>query len=335
MALGVGEAVEVEVAFASDEAIAQEGGGEAGLGEAAGSGHLGELHLDGWLDAGLVEEVHSAVVQVVAAAQQDEGLGGEVTKVDARAVGGEVAAGENVGGGQARAAVLRAICRAGGILRDGEQDGVGEHGRVREILDDGFVAAEGQVNLALLEHARHGVGAPLEQVELDLREPSVEARQDLRQDAGVDEVTAADGDGPRAQRADIVELVAQVLLERPRLLDGLEVDAPGGRQADGARAAVEERHAERSFELADCDAQGGLGDEERLSRLGKALLPIYLIDVAHLLLHDDSLFLDVSVSIIISNLWSCKIYKLEEILKLRYAISNESDTSTVWRGELA
>lgn len=140
---------------------------------------------------------------------------------------------------------------------------------------------------------------------------------------------------PRAQRADVVELVAQVLLERPRLLDGLEVDAPGGRQADGARAAVEERHAERSFELADCDAQGGLGDEERLSCLGIALLPVDFIDVAHLLLHDDSLFLDVSVSIIISDLWSCKIYKLEEILELRYAISNESDTSTVWRGELA
>lgn len=65
-----------------------------------------------------------------------------------------------------------------------------------------------------------------------------------RQDAGVDEVAAADGDGPGAQRADVVELVAQVLLERPRLLDGLEVDAPGGRQADGPRASVEERHAE-------------------------------------------------------------------------------------------
>lgn len=67
MALGMGEAIEVEMAFASDEAVAQEGGGEAGLGEAAGGGHLGELHLDGWLDAGLAEEVHGAVVQVVAA----------------------------------------------------------------------------------------------------------------------------------------------------------------------------------------------------------------------------------------------------------------------------
>ena len=118
-------------------------------------------------------------------------------------------------------------------------------------------------------------------------------------------MAAADGDGPRAQRADVVELVAQVLLERPRLLDGLEVDAPGGRQADGPRAAVEERHAERGFELANRDAQGRLGDEERLSRLGKALLPVDLIDVAHVLLHDDSLFLDlldVSMPIIISDL---------------------------------
>lgn len=197
------------------------------------------------------------------------------------------------------------MCGAGHILRDGEQDGVGEHGRAREILDDGLIAAEGQVDLALLEHARHGVGAPLEQVELDLRELPIEARQDLWQDAGVDEMAAADGDGPRAQRADVVELVAQVLLERPRLLDGLEVDAPGGRQADGPRAAVEERHAERGFELANRDAQGRLGDEERLSRLGKALLPVDLIDVAHVLLHDDSLFLDlldVSMPIIISDL---------------------------------
>ena len=38
------------------------------FGEAAGGGHLGELHLDGWLDAGLAEEVYGAVVQVVAAA---------------------------------------------------------------------------------------------------------------------------------------------------------------------------------------------------------------------------------------------------------------------------
>ena len=287
VALGVGEAVEVEVAFASDEAVAQEGGGEAGFGEAAGGGHLGELYLDDWLDVGLVEEVHGAVVQVVAAAQQDEGLGGEVFEVNARAAGREVASGEDVGGGQA---VLRAMCGAGHILRDGEQDGVGEHGRAREILDDSLVAAEGQVDLALLEHARHGVGASLEQVELDLREPSVEARQDLWQDAGVDEVAAADGDGPRAQRADVVELVAQVLLERPRLLDGLEVDAPGGRQADGPRAAVEERHAERGFELANRDAQGGLGDEERLSCLGKTLLPVDFIDVAHILLHMHSLF---------------------------------------------
>lgn len=91
MALGVGEAVEVEVAFAGDEAVAQEGGGEAGFGKAAGGGHLRELYLDGRLDAGLAEEVHGAVVQVVAAAQQDEGLGGEVFKVDARTVGREVA----------------------------------------------------------------------------------------------------------------------------------------------------------------------------------------------------------------------------------------------------
>ena len=91
MALGVGEAVEVEVAFAGDEAVAQEGGGEAGFGKAAGGGHLRELYLDGRLDAGLAEEVHGAVVQVVAAAQQDEGLGGEVFKVrrsDSRARGG-------------------------------------------------------------------------------------------------------------------------------------------------------------------------------------------------------------------------------------------------------
>lgn len=140
MALGVGEAVEVEVAFAGDEAVAQEGGGEAGFGKAAGGGHLRELYLDGRLDAGLAEEVHGAVVQVVAAAQQDEGLGGEVFKVDARTVGREVASGEDVGGGQA---ILRAMCGAGHILRDGEQDGVSEHGRVREIFDDGLVAAEG------------------------------------------------------------------------------------------------------------------------------------------------------------------------------------------------
>jgi len=68
VALGMGETVEVEMAFARDEVVAQEGGGEASFGEAAGGGHLGELHLDGWLDAGLAEEVYGAVVQVVAAA---------------------------------------------------------------------------------------------------------------------------------------------------------------------------------------------------------------------------------------------------------------------------
>ena len=248
----------------------------------------------------------------------------------------EVVPGEDVGCGQALALVLG---MDGLALGDGQQDGIAEGGRAREVLDDGRVTAEGQVELALFQHVRHRMGTAFEQVQPDLGKLPVELRQEVGQDVGVDEVAAANRDLAALQLADVVELVAQVLLECVRLLDGPEVDAPGGCQADGARAAVEERHAERGFELANRDAQGGLGDEERLSRLGKALLPVDFIDVAHILLHNDSLFLDlldVSMPIIISDLWNCKIYKLEEILNLRYAIGNESDTSnksTVGRGE--
>lgn len=52
LALGVGQAVEAEAALcARDEAVAQEGGGKACLGETVGRGHLGELHLDAGLAA--------------------------------------------------------------------------------------------------------------------------------------------------------------------------------------------------------------------------------------------------------------------------------------------
>ena len=114
-------------------------------------------------------------------------------------------------------------------------------------------------------------------------------------------------DGDRVQEVDIhlrfigqfelpaPELMAKVLFECPRPLDGPEVDAPGGGQADGASAAVKDGHADLVFELADRDAQGRLGDEERLRGLGKALLLVDFIDVAHVLLHGDSFFLLASV----------------------------------------
>ena len=266
-----------------DEAVAQEGGGEACFGEAVGGGHLGELHLDRGLDACPVEEAHGAVVQVVAAAQQDEGLCGKVREVDARAVRGEVAPGEDVCCRQALA--LRV---AGTVPGDGQQDGVGEGGRAREVLDDAVVTAEGQVDLTLLQHVGHRMGAALEQVQPDLGKLPVELCQDAGQDVGVDEVAAANRDLAALQLADVIELMAKVLFERPRPLDGPEVDAPGGGQADGARAAVEDGHADLVFELADRDAQGRLGDEERLCRFGKALLPVNFVNVTHILLHGDS-----------------------------------------------
>ena len=96
----------------------------------------------------------------------------------------------------------------------------------------------------LLPHVRHRMGTAFEQVQPDLGKLPVELRQEVGQDVGVDEVAAANRDLAALQLADVVELVAQVLLECARLLDGPEVDAPGGCQADGPRAAVEERHAE-------------------------------------------------------------------------------------------
>lgn len=234
--------------------------------------------------------MHGAVVQVVAAAQQNEGLCGKVREVDARAAGVEVAPGEDVACRQALA--LRVT---GPVPGDGQQDGVDEGGRAREVLYDAVVTAEGQVDLALLQHVGHRVGTAFEQVQADLREGLVECGEDAGQDVGVDEMAAADRDLAALQLADVIELMAKVLFERPRPLDGPEVDAPGGGQADGARAAVEDGHADLVFELANRDAQGWLGDEERLRGLGKALLLVDFIDVAHVLLHGDSFFLLASV----------------------------------------
>ena len=90
---------------------------------------------------------------------------------------------------------------------------------------------------------------------------------------------------PRFQHADILQLQRGILLEKALLFNRLNVDFSSIGQTDRTGVPVEERHADRFFQLLNRHAERRLGDKKLLRSLRKAPLLIDFIDVLHIQLH--------------------------------------------------
>ena len=167
-------------------------------------------------------------------------------------------------------------CVGGG---DGQKNGVRKGGVAGKFADSVLVAAEGEIQLVIVQKLDEPVGAGFGDGDIDIGELGVKLRYIWRENVGVHVMRAADNDVAGAHAVDVVKLLLQLLLEQQLLLDVAEVQLADVREGERALVAVEDGGAYFLLHLFDGDAESGLGDEEGFCSLGKAAVEVNLVDV--------------------------------------------------------
>ena len=92
----------------------------------------------------------------------------------------------------------------------------------------------------------------------------------------------AQGETARQTVLQTVHVGAEGIGDAADLLHRADIGLPGLRQRDGQGAAVKNRRADAPLRLFDHQAQGRLGEEHLLRRLGKTFVGIDRVNIVHL-----------------------------------------------------
>ena len=264
------------VGFRAHQAVAGEGGGNAGFRQVIGSDHLRHLDFDGGRDACLLKDFERACAQIDVLVDADEVQVGKLAQVYCRHIVRQVLALVDVLRAQGlRQQIFRQLVSGG----DGQKNGVRKGGIAFKFADSILIAAEGEIKLVVVQKLDEPVGAGFGDGDVDVGEFGVELRYIWRENVGVHIMSAADNDVAGLHAVDIVNLLLQLLLEQQLLLDVVDVQLADVREGERALVAVEDGGAYFLLHLFDGYAERRLGDEEGLRSLGKAAVEVNLVDV--------------------------------------------------------
>ena len=76
-----------------------------------------------------------------------------------------------------------------------------------------------------------------------------------------------------------------VIIRLDDLLNGVDVELSGLRQANGQAGTVKELHPDLLLHLFDAGAEGRLGNKQIFGRSGEAAFPIDFVDIEQCILH--------------------------------------------------
>ena len=150
---------------------------------------------------------------------------------------------------------------------------------VERIVAD--AAVDDDVELLGRELVEEVGGVRLGDGERDVWVAAAERLDHRRQEARGEEVRAAKPQRAALEPREVVAVALEVALDAEDALGGLDVGAAGVGQLQRRGAAVEDRQAELSLDLAHGGRERGLRDEELAGGGGEALLLPDGVDVIH------------------------------------------------------
>ena len=107
----------------------------------------------------------------------------------------------------------------------------------------------------------------------------------MGQHIGGEEIGSADDQMAPVQIAQLADLGGQLILRGHDLLNGVDVELSGLRQANGQAGTVKELHPDLLLHLFDAGAEGRLGNKQIFGRAGEAAFPIDFVDIEQCILH--------------------------------------------------